>query len=262
VNFLENFVLATSVRRLRFYRQDTPLTTVSTGRESQAVVSYRVLLVDTDPETTATLEQVLASAGYRVAAVNTFENATRQLALDCPDLVVTTIRLGQFNGLHLVLRCRSDAPNMPVIVIGGPEDVGLSAEAVRYGARFITKPLDPGAFVALVTELLTGQVPRDPLSTRRWPRKTAELPATVAHSPARVIDLSYGGLRLEFDGEPDAVDDDQVHVDLPTLGVSFKAVPRWTRPTTAGQSWWCGVELSALDQRAVREWRVVVDSVN
>jgi DNA-binding response OmpR family regulator len=225
-------------------------------------VSHRVLLVDTDPESTIAMEQALASAGYRVAAVTTFENAARQVTLDCPDLVVTSIRLGQFNGLHLVLRCRADVPTMPVIVIGGPEDVGLSAEAVRYGARFITKPVDPGAFLALVGELLVGVAPRDPLSTRRWPRKIAELPATVAHSPARVIDLSYGGLRLEFDGEPDPVDDDQVLVDLPTLGVSFKAVPRWTRPTAAGHSWWCGVELLSHDQRALREWRVVVDSVN
>jgi CheY-like chemotaxis protein len=238
------------------------LTTVNLGRESQAVVSYRVLLVDTDPETTAALEQVLASAGYRVATVTTFENAVRQVTLDCPDLVVTTIRLGQFNGLHLVLRCRADFPNMPLIVIGGADDVGLTAEAVRYGARFVTRPIDPGAFLALVGELLTGHTPRDPLSTRRWPRKTAELPATVAHAPARVIDLSYGGLRLEFDGEPDPVDDDQVHVDLPTLGVSVKAVPRWTRPNVAGHSWWCGVELSAVDQRSIREWRVLVDSVS
>jgi DNA-binding response OmpR family regulator len=128
----------------------------------RAVMSYRVLLVDTDPATTAALEQVLVSAGYRVAAVRSFEYATRQVALDCPDLMVTAIRLGQFNGLHLVLRCRADFPNMPVIVVGGAEDVGFAAEAVRYGARFVTRPIDPRAFIALVTEVLAGQVPHDP----------------------------------------------------------------------------------------------------
>jgi hypothetical protein len=150
---------------------------------------------------------------------------------------------------------------MPTVVIGGLDDVALTAEAVRYGARFVTRPVDLSAFLEVIGELLAGRPPRDAVSARRWPRKAAALPATVSDAAARVLDLSYGGLRLECDGTPDLLDDDEVDVALPTVGLSVKAIPRWIRPPVSGGSWSCGVELSAVEQRSIREWHVVVDSL-
>src|SRR5580704_19674135 len=98
-------------------------------------MAYRILLVEPDSRWSATTERLLSDAGYLTVAVRTFEDATRQLAVDCPDLLVTTVRLGAFNGLHLVLRCRGDYPYLPVIVTGEEEDPLLGAEVTRYGAR-------------------------------------------------------------------------------------------------------------------------------
>ena len=47
-----------------------------------------------------------------------------------------------------------------------------------------------------------GRIPHDPTSARRWPRKRAELPATVLSGSARVVELSYGGVRLELPRPP------------------------------------------------------------
>jgi DNA-binding NtrC family response regulator len=138
-------------------------------------MSYRILLVDPDETSTAVNEHTLVGAGFRTAAVSTFAEATRQISLACPDLLVTALRLKAFNGLHLLLRCREDHPELPVIVVGYPED--LTSDIGRYGARFLTKPSDPAAFLSVVSDLL--QRPRDSSGERQGPRTRAEPPATL-----------------------------------------------------------------------------------
>src|SRR6202163_1453535 len=163
---------------------------------------YRILLVEPDSRWSSATERLLSQAGYLTVSARTFDDATRQLAVDSPDLLVTAVRLGAFNGLHLVLRCRGNYPYLPMIVTGEEEDPLLADEVTRYGARFVSKSLEPGRFLRIVSELLAGWSPRGPLGERRWPRKPAGLPATISRAPARVVDLSYGGLRLELERSP------------------------------------------------------------
>src|ERR1700680_5124486 len=163
---------------------------------------YCILLVEPDSRSSAATERLLSDAGYLTVSVRTFDDATRQLAVDGPDLLVTAVRLGAFNGLHLVLRGRGDYPSLPMIVTGEEEDPLLADEVTRYGARFVPKSLEPERFLRIVSELLAGWSPQGPLGDRRWLRKRAGLPATISRAPARVVDLSYGGLRLELEGSP------------------------------------------------------------
>jgi DNA-binding response OmpR family regulator len=225
------------------------------------MMSYRILLVDPDSRSSAAIERSLSDAGYVVVSVAAFEDATRQLAVDRPDLLVTAVRLGAFNGLHLVLRCRGDYPDLPVIVTGEEEDPLLAAEVTRYGARFVPKSLEPARFLRLVSELLADASARGPLGQRRWPRRHARLHATVSQTPARVVDLSYGGLRLELPESPADLKA-PLEVAFPTLGLSIKAVPRWTKPVEEQGAWLCGVEVTPGDPEARQTWQGVVDSVH
>jgi DNA-binding response OmpR family regulator len=223
-------------------------------------MAYRILLVEPDSRWSAATERLLSDAGYLTVAVRNFDDATRQLAIDCPDLLVTTVRLGAFNGLHLVLRCRREYPYLPTIVTGEEEDPLLAGEVSRYGARFVPKSLEPERFLRVVSELLAGRSPHGPLGERRWPRKPAGLPATVSQAPARVVDLSYGGLRLELAESPADVKE-PIEVAFPTLGLSIKAVPRWTKPVEAQGAWWCGAEVAPGDSESRQSWQGVVDSL-
>ena len=224
-------------------------------------MSYRILLVEPDSKWSAAAERWLSEAGYQTVSVRTFDDATRQLAVDGPDLLVTAVRLGAFNGLHLVLRCRGDYPYMPMIVTGEEQDPLLADEVTRYGARFVPKSLEPERFLRLVAELLSRRPSEGPLRERRWPRRPARLPVTVSQAHARVVDLSYGGLRLELEGSPAEVNR-PLDVDFPTLGLSIKAVPRWTKPVEAQGAFWCGAELAPGDSEARQTWREVVDSLS
>lgn len=215
-------------------------------------------MVDPYLAASAVTEQALVRAGYRVAAVSTFEQATRQISLDCPDLLITAVRLAAFNGLHLLLRLRADHPGLPVIVVGRLDD--FTSDISRYGARFVTTPIDPASLLGMVSELLAGRTPHDPSSERRWPRKTVGLPATVFETSARVVELSYGGLRLEIPGSPGNMKS-PFDIRLPTLGLSVKAVPRWSKPVEDGGSWWCGAEIALAGSDATGTWRLIVDSL-
>lgn len=220
----------------------------------------RILLVDSDQRAAAPLEQRLAQAGHNVTCVTTFEAATLQAARGRPDLLVTAVRLGRFNGLHLAVRFRADFPDMPIIVIGDETEVGLAAEAIQLRARFVPKSTAPEQFLKFAEELLSGRAPRDLVSTRRWARRPSEIPAQVAQSTAKVVDVGYGGMRLQSSSPP-AKDDKPVDISLPTLGIMVKGVFRWSKPDTNTKTWWYGVELNTETAAARQAWQRALDSL-
>src|SRR5262245_66582023 len=80
------------------------------------------------------------SSGFRVVSASTFDEARRLIAADPPDVLVTELKLGPHNGLHLVLRSRVDHPQMTAIVMSHFADAGLAEEAARQNATFLVRP--------------------------------------------------------------------------------------------------------------------------
>jgi DNA-binding response OmpR family regulator len=117
-------------------------------------VTARILVVDDMPEMQQFMAALLGNAGYWVLTASTLEAGMR-LAEDAdPDLVVVDIRLGSYNGLQLAIRERITHPTRPVIVISGDADPVLEAEANRFGARFLPKPLHPKLLLATIEQML------------------------------------------------------------------------------------------------------------
>ena len=100
-----------------------------------------VLVVDSDPSDLSTTVSLLQAAGYRVATATAFDEAKKLLASESPDVLVTGLRLGPYNGLHLVLRSRTDHPGMAAIVTSRHPDPVLEAEAQRQHAGFLLQPV-------------------------------------------------------------------------------------------------------------------------
>lgn len=69
-------------------------------------------------------------------------SALRLLAEHRPDLLMTDVRLGAYNGLQLIAM----APRaIPAIVVTGFSDPVIEADAARLGAEYRVKPVDPAA---------------------------------------------------------------------------------------------------------------------
>jgi DNA-binding response OmpR family regulator len=217
-----------------------------------------ILVVDDDvPGLTGMLE-LLRNAGYQATGAATFEAARRLLELGPYDLLITDVRLKTFNGLHLVIRGRAAYPDMALIIITAFSDPLLEREAGRHGAAFLTKPIAPAAFLELVHRVLAAA--RRP---RRYPRKRLPggLLVMIGQLEARMVDMSYGGLRFQIAKQAGAPLPDRFEVELPSFGFSVHAETVWIERTASARAVWCGAIISDADTGAARAWRGLVDAL-
>jgi DNA-binding NtrC family response regulator len=115
----------------------------------------RVLVVAPSAQVASTVLTVLSSAGFQAARLTDFRDAREALDADPPDLLITEVRLGAYNGLHLAIRARGRGLPTPIIVVG-PSDAILEAEARRQEAFYLESPVDPDALTRLTDRVLLG----------------------------------------------------------------------------------------------------------
>lgn len=213
---------------------------------------YRILVLDDDEHALAGIVELLRDAGHHVTGAATFDAAKRLLAASRFDLFVSDVRLRGFNGLHLVRQAHVDHPEMAAIIMTGYDDSMMELEAGRYGAVFVRKPIKPTDFMDSVARAL-GDVRRQ----RRWPRKRVlgGFRVTAAGRPAAVVDVSYGGLRLEMAGDhvPPLF-----NVEVAGIGLHLEVEPVWLQQSPAG-SVLCGAAIASDSSPAAKTWRTIVD---
>lgn len=106
-----------------------------------------LLLVDDDVSLLGALSRFLSDSGFQVVPCSTFEDAKREIATLRPDILITDVRLGAFNGLQLALLARDVRSDVRVVVFSGFDDPVLKEEARRIGASFLVKPVSGHALV-------------------------------------------------------------------------------------------------------------------
>ena len=219
-----------------------------------------ILLVDESRTTLRRTEALLSDAGHLVAAVSSFERATSLLYSVSPDLLVASIRLGTFTGLHLTTLSHQQNPQLPIILTHASHDLVLEREAAKQGAILIVNHLENPAFLQSVQSALDEHRRTQPM-IRRWRRKQVSglVEARLASAPARILDISYGGVRLTYEEQgtlPAAFD-----VAVPTAGVIVKAHLVWTsRSPTTGELW-SGAELADVGTSNADQWRGFIDAI-
>jgi DNA-binding response OmpR family regulator len=112
----------------------------------------KVLVVEDDVATRRGLETLLQQAGYDVLLADSVPQGRKVLDEGAPDLLITDVRLGEFNGLQLL--ATSSRP-IPAIVATAFADPALEIESARLGARYLVKPIIPAVLLALMEQLLS-----------------------------------------------------------------------------------------------------------
>ena len=100
-----------------------------------------VLIVDTNAATVESMAATVRTRDYAVLTALTFEEARAIWRSQQPEVLVVDIRLGQYNGLQLLIRARSDRPDVAAVVTSPVPDPVLEAEAVHCGAAYLIKPV-------------------------------------------------------------------------------------------------------------------------
>jgi CheY-like chemotaxis protein len=222
--------------------------------EQRPATPPTLLIVDDDSATREGLARMLADAGYRVLTADSFDRAVDVLKTKSPDLLILDVRLGDFNGLQLIVV----APRpIPAIVVTGYVDPVLERDARALGAEYLVKPVTRDLLLAMIERRLPSPVAG---RERRWRRKhlPAGLPTQVNRLPGQLLDVSYGGARLEVDAL-DALP--------PHLAVALPGSERFIHLEVVWsvrqheRGWQCGAAVSEANDLAMQEWRELVDSV-
>lgn len=216
-----------------------------------------ILVVDDDPARRHDIVSLLKRRDYSVDSSPTVEEAYVRITEQPIALVVAGIRVGSMNGLQFIVGCRGRRPDIAgVVVAGQPQDVA-EMDAWRHGVTVVCRPLHPEHFLMVIAEKLASVRQR-----QRWPRKkvTSYVPMHVASVPARLLDVSYGGLRFQLEGESYELRS-PIRIEIPASQLSMDAELVWSARAVDGATCLCGVMLSD-ERHADHAWRAFVDRVS
>jgi DNA-binding response OmpR family regulator len=219
--------------------------------------TFTILIVDDDPSAQHDTVKLLHQRDYSVVCAWTVEEAYAQLVQHPVDLVLAGSRVGSMNGLQFIVSCRTRRPEVAGMVVAAQPEHVSEMDAWRHGIAVAVRPLETERFLMLVAEKLASIRRR-----QRWPRKRvmSYVPLQVGHSRARLLDVSYGGLRFELQGESFELRS-QVHIDFPVSQLSVDAELVWSARSDDGASCLCGVMLTG-GRNPAHAWRAFVDRLS
>jgi DNA-binding response OmpR family regulator len=210
-----------------------------------------VWLVGLQREEVAACHVGLRAIGSSVTAFQSFNDARVALDQIPPDIMVTPIRLGGFNGIHLAIVAQSSA-QLPVLTIvldqpGG----GFLKEACDAGSYYLVRPLKVEELVGLVRRITRGRSPQR-LASRVRSNAVAAV-SLDSQRRAQVIDFSDTGLRLEVLATGPMPD--VVPIAVVEHQVTLRRV--WQRPW--GGTIHCGLTVDQATPGSAQRWRQLRD---
>ena len=216
------------------------------------------MVVDEDVASLRELLELLRDAGYRAAGAADFDAALHLVRAMSFELLIVDLQLKAKDGLRLIRLAREEQPAIAVVALAALPDPAIESEVDRLGATFSLKPFDPQRLLPIVAEKVSG-----PGRQRRWIRRRVAggFRAQIGSVPAKVLDMSYGGLRLEMSMPPEREPPPSIEVDLMSFGLSVSVDVVWTSRLEPSGAWTCGAVLLDTDPTTSRAWRGVVDTL-
>jgi CheY-like chemotaxis protein len=217
-----------------------------------------ILVVDDDVPSLGSLLRLLRNLGYRTTGAVNIEGGYAMLQAFPFDVLITDIRLHGASGVKLIRRACEVQPTISVIAITSFPDSVVEQEVINLGAIVMRKPIDVRSLREILAEHVTSG-----RRQRRWTRKhvAGGFGAHVAGASAKIVDVSYGGFRLEMSSPPDPSQSPTINMNLVPFGFAVNADLVWVSRNEPTGSWNCGASLSTLDPTIERAWRVVVDAL-
>jgi DNA-binding NtrC family response regulator len=147
------------------------------------------LVVEPSVADTLFLVSSLSDLGFHVTVSDNFRDARAHLT-SSPALLVTELRLAEYNGLHLVFRAKSIRSGIAAVIRTQIADPLLQLEAERMGATFVLKTTSPEEFRAAVSRTLMRRMDsfepiRPPFERRHADRRVAR--AASDNTPERRV---------------------------------------------------------------------------
>jgi len=125
---------------------------------------HKFLVVAHTTELASALVSWLGESPNELVLANTYAGAKLQLSAH-PDVLITEVKLGEYNGLHLALR--GQAAGIPTIVLG-PMNHGFEHEAEQLGATYLSSDALDADELAFAIERVLEDARRDQPVLPEW----------------------------------------------------------------------------------------------
>ena len=119
-------------------------------------VKTRILIVDDEPEATATLSKFLETRGYAADTAANGSEALERVRRIGYALVMTDLRMPGMDGADFLAQVRHEQPQLPIVVMTGHTNLGGQDELwSRAGVKVVLlKPLNLREVSGLLQDIL------------------------------------------------------------------------------------------------------------
>lgn len=108
----------------------------------------KVLIIEDDTVLRASIAQTLELEGMEPIATNGFTQARRTIRSNFRGVILSDIKMPDFDGFDVLGFAKSKDPDLPVILLTGHSDVPTAMRAMKEGAYdFLEKPCEPERMV-------------------------------------------------------------------------------------------------------------------
>jgi DNA-binding NtrC family response regulator len=138
----------------------------------------RVLVVEDEAYVRDSLVEILKARRFDASPAASVAEALASLSRTPVDVVLSDLRMPGADGLELVRRMQTSAPDVPVVILTGHGNVGSAVECLKAGASdYILKPAEPEALEVALDRALAARALRREVS---YLRSTVAAQAEVA----------------------------------------------------------------------------------
>jgi DNA-binding NtrC family response regulator len=114
-----------------------------------------IVIIDDEPITVQRLTYALKKDGYLVEGFVSAKDALNAIAASRPHIIITDVRLQDADGVELMQRIKTIAPEAAIIVITGYASLEQAVEATKKGAfHYLAKPLQLEQLRSVIKEAL------------------------------------------------------------------------------------------------------------
>lgn len=139
----------------------------------------KILLVEDDVSFCKMLENFLTRKDYNVETAFTAEEAKIKVKKDNFDLIITDLRLPNYDGIELMAEFKKEFPQIPVILMTGYSDVNTAVKAIKNGASdYISKPFNPEEVLLVVSNALQKETAVEVVKEKPLPKQKKAVQAS------------------------------------------------------------------------------------
>ena len=115
----------------------------------------KILLIEDDVPFCKLLEKFLIKKSFEVVTAFSALEAKSKIKGTEFDLIITDLRLPDYDGIQLMSEIKTTHPTIPVLLMTGYSDVSTAVKAIKNGAAdYISKPFNPEEVLLVITNAL------------------------------------------------------------------------------------------------------------